>query len=173
MSSLKDNEAAAENSQINLILPPSYDQLFVDPNNINTINNVNRHLPSFLPLPNRSSSSQNLTSSSPFTTTTSSASSSMTGAAATSMANFNLKDYFEAQLKEKYPVRYAIFHAVVLILSSILSIVLQIILIAQNGALYEVGTGIWCGCIGIFTLVFVILTSRSFFSCICSFFILL
>ena len=65
-------------------------------------------------------------------------------------------------LKDNYPVRYAIFHAVMLGASSIVVIVLQIVLIVFNGALSEVSTGIWCGAIGLFTLIFLIYASRYF-----------
>lgn len=66
--------------------------------------------------------------------------------------------------KDRYPIGFAIFHAVMLGASSIVVIVLQIIFIVLNGAHAEVSTGIWCGAIGLFTLVFLIYASRSLFT---------
>lgn len=62
--------------------------------------------------------------------------------------------------KDRYPIGFAIFHAVMLGASSICVIVLQIVFIVLNGAHAEVSTGIWCGAIGLFTLVFLIYASR-------------
>lgn len=69
-------------------------------------------------------------------------------------------NYVEMMLKEKYPVRYAVFHACILILSSVSAILLQIELIAQNGALNEVAAGIWCGVLGLLTSLIIFLNGN-------------
>lgn len=69
-------------------------------------------------------------------------------------------NYVETMLKEKYPVRYAVFHACILILSSVSAILLQIELIAQNGALNEVAAGIWCGVLGLLTSLIIFLNGN-------------
>lgn len=69
-------------------------------------------------------------------------------------------NYVEMMLRDKYPVRYAIFHACILILSSVSAILLQIELIAQNGALNEVAAGIWCGVLGLLTSLIIFLNGN-------------
>lgn len=178
----KATEAVMESSsQINVILPPSYNQLFDSNGIINNKNNTSigqqnsnyssaseetttttsSPPPSFYSLTAQGGGEGGAAAASEAANVPSSSSSSSSSFSSSEGggAEFNLKDYLEVQLKNKYPIRYAIFHTITVVIVSLFSIALQIVQIALNGALSEVATGIWCGFIGLVTLVFMIITS--------------
>lgn len=149
-----DNFSSTTSTTNVVVSPPSYEQLFYETSNNTTSTTsiqtgLQQSTSSRLPL----SSLQALPSPSCVD------SESQSGGGQDNFRRLS-SECLQMQLRDKYPQRYAVFHAVMLAVSSVLVIVLQVVIMVLNGALSEVATGIWCGAIGLLTLFFLIITSK-------------
>ncbi|CAF0821537.1 unnamed protein product [Brachionus calyciflorus] len=63
------------------------------------------------------------------------------------------KEYTLKRLQENYPTKFAIIYSIAMIIIGIAAFSLQIVLITNNGALKEVGHGIWGGAYCIYLAV--------------------
>lgn len=69
--------------------------------------------------------------------------------------------YNQKMLEERYPVKYVLVHASILILLSIAAIVIQVFIIIKSISYYHIGSGIWAGVYFILAASLALLLSRT------------
>ncbi len=69
----------------------------------------------------------------------------------------------QKQLDQNYPVKYVIWHCVVMAVLNVTLISLQIVAIRNNAAISYIGSAIWAGLYNLITVVMAVFTSNYLF----------